>query len=244
MYRFAEIVLFFGVMTFCACTDTVESDPQQISIARLKSLYGGVPTRLIENRVVVATVISSDQYRNFCNELYLEDSTGGIAVRIEGSALYRRFDVGREVSFLCGGLWLGSYGGEVRLGGEPSGDAECSIIVFDDALRRINLTGAAAEPKPVPITIGELSPRLIGCRVRLCDVAFTEGGVAWYDEKTGGVRHLADSAADTIEVRTRQQSLFAKVLLPEGRGTIVGLVGYFAGRYSLRVNNDFDNVFE
>ncbi len=104
------------------------------SIAELAKLYtNGKPFVIEDDIIICGRVISTDRPGNFYNQIYIQDETGGIEVKIGKSALYNEYKLGQKVYVKCGptdhtsGLSLGSYGyksgnyggnGMVQLGSE------------------------------------------------------------------------------------------------------------------------------
>lgn len=104
------------------------------TIAELSKLYTNGQPFVIEDDIVIAgRVISNDRPGNFYNQIYIQDKTGGIEVKIAKNALYNEYKLGQKVYVKCGptehtgGLSLGSYGyksgnyggnGMVQLGSE------------------------------------------------------------------------------------------------------------------------------
>ena len=87
------------------------------TIAQLASMYTQSKPQEIEDNVVIAgRVISSDKSGNFYNQIYIQDGTGGIEVKIGKNSLYNEYKLGQKVYVVCGpgnktlGLTLGSYG--------------------------------------------------------------------------------------------------------------------------------------
>ena len=87
------------------------------TIKELSRLYtNGQPFVMEDDIVIAGRVISNDQPGNFYNQIYIQDETGGIEVKIAKNALYNEYKLGQKVYVKCGptehtgGLSLGSYG--------------------------------------------------------------------------------------------------------------------------------------
>ena len=90
---------------------------QNIStIAELKALYQGKPTVVEGNIWIKGQVTTSDQSGNIYNEIYLQDETGAIDLKLGRSSLYNEYQPGQWVYVKCDGLTLGSYNGMAQLG--------------------------------------------------------------------------------------------------------------------------------
>lgn len=87
------------------------------TIAQLVSLYTpGKPIVLTDDIVIAGRVISSDRRGNFYKQLFIQDETGGIELKLGKNSLYNEYKPGQMVYVKCGpgekttGLTLGSYG--------------------------------------------------------------------------------------------------------------------------------------
>lgn len=87
------------------------------TIAELVSLYTPGNQIVIEDDIVIAgRVISSDKRGNFYKQIFLQDETGGIELKLGKNSLYNDYKPGQMVYVKCGpgektgGLTLASYG--------------------------------------------------------------------------------------------------------------------------------------
>lgn len=87
------------------------------TIAQLVSLYTPGKPIVIEDDIVIAgRVISSDRRGNFYKQIFLQDETGGIELKLGKNSLYNEYKPGQMVYVKCGpgdktgGLTLASYG--------------------------------------------------------------------------------------------------------------------------------------
>ncbi len=101
------------------------------TIAELKQLYldNGKAVEITRNLVIGGQVVSSDRSGNVYRELYIQDQTGGLAIKVGKSSLYSDYRVGQWVYVDCKGLTLGSYRGMPQLGVEDESGAELSFEV-------------------------------------------------------------------------------------------------------------------
>ncbi len=89
------------------------------SIKDLKAMYRTGGISVSGNVWIKGQVISTDITGNIYRELYIQDNTGGIDVKIGKSALYGEFALGQWVYVYCDNLQLGAYNGMPQLGLEP-----------------------------------------------------------------------------------------------------------------------------
>ena len=88
------------------------------SIKELKSLYKNKPLEVSGNVWIKGRVTSSDVTGNVYRELYIQDETGGIDLKLGKSSLYSEYALGQTIYVLCDGLTLGAYNGMPQLGME------------------------------------------------------------------------------------------------------------------------------
>lgn len=231
-----------------ACSSASDLPPHEdpadgvVSIAYLKSLLRGTATPLTSNLVITGTVTANDCYGELRERLIVEDKSGAITVAVQGYSLHRSYPIGCRLSIHCTGLTLCNYGGKVELG---SGIEEGYTAALDERKQLAHLrivAEATSWPAPRPITIGALSPALIDCYVRLDGVRFSQSG-RWCttDPETNApitTEHtLIDEAGNTLTLRVLGSVTYANEPLPEGKGSLYGVIDYFGTRYSLRVVN-------
>lgn len=209
-----------------------------VSVRYLKTLYTGYATPLSGEYELLGHVTANDRYGSLPHTLYVEDETGGIALKIGGEDLYAEFSVGRKVLVSCRGLVLGGYGGEVSLGA-PSAEAayQNGFIPREDLPLYLRAQDEQTTLYPAPARIEELTPVLIGSyvcfeRLQFIDEELT---LSWCDPDADTDRHLVNPRGDTLVVRTSRQALYGDQLLPRGSGYIEGILGYFNRTYQLRV---------
>lgn len=101
---------------FYTDVDMTNKGMRRVSIADLKAMYQGKPTLVSGNVWIKGQVSSSDQSGNIYNEIYLQDDSGAIDLKLGRSSLYNEYQLGQWVYVKCDGLTLGSYNGMPQLG--------------------------------------------------------------------------------------------------------------------------------
>ena len=86
------------------------------TIQDLKSMYKGKPVTLSGNVWIKGQVISEDRTGNVYREMYIQDETGGIDLKLGKSSLYSEYRRGQWIYVKCDGLCLGAYSGMPQLG--------------------------------------------------------------------------------------------------------------------------------
>ncbi len=267
---------------------------QEVSIAYLKSLHTGAPTRIESEISIVGRVISSDRHGNFSGTLVIEDPTGGIEIKLDVQQIFKIFEQFRLVRVRCNGLWIGSRGGTLQLGSQPVSGYETGFLSAAQTAEHLMLDPTmSTEISSRILTFSQLEPRHISTLVSFSGVRFVEAehGLAWAEtnstgpseaENGGGEsrsddatvnstdsgknqggadpddggknqgggtptdeidpeipsatnRHLIDAEGNILVVRTSRFADFATWPLPDGEGTIEGVVSVFGSEYQLVV---------
>ena len=121
------------------------------TIAELKELYAkhGVLKIEDDDMVISGKVISDDHSGNIYRELYIQDETGVISVKIGLSSLYSDYKLGQTVYVKCSGLTIGQYNGMPQLGVEdPTGEYETSYLDNRYLIDAHVIRGAWGDPVP------------------------------------------------------------------------------------------------
>lgn len=136
------------------------------TIAGLKQLYldaGGKAVEINTHLCIGGQVISSDRSGNIYRDLYIQDETGAICVKVGKSSLYSDFQPGQWVYIDCCGLKVGAYGGMPQLGIEDE-SADGYDTAYIDAQYLIDthiFRGRVAKvPEPARPTAAALSKAL------------------------------------------------------------------------------------
>ena len=155
------------------------------------------------------------------------------------------FKVGQRVFVNCQGLFLGDYGGLVQLGYVFNGAiGRIPDILIDNHLFRDSLPGAA--PSPTVVTIPSLSMNNLSTLIQLDDVHFTEPGLSFSESTATTNRTIEDMNGNTILLRTSNYASFAADKIPDGSGSIRGILSIFNGTYQLYIRdlNDIINWYD
>ncbi len=135
------------------------------SIAALKQMYLDNGNKRVEIRgqvVIGGQVISSDRSGNIYRDLYIQDGTGAICIKLGKSSLYSDYHLGQWVFVDCNGLTVGEYNGMPQLGIEDeSGSNDTAYIDAQYLIDTHVFRGReAALPEPRVVTAAELEQAL------------------------------------------------------------------------------------
>ncbi|MCC6838771.1 MAG: choice-of-anchor J domain-containing protein [Flavobacteriales bacterium] len=205
-----------------------------LTIAQLKALYQGAPVHFADSlaQSVYAVVTADEQNGNLYKNLYVQDHTGAMAIRLLNSGgLYQ----GDSIRIYLPGTVLSPYNGLMQID---------SVDVDNNVVKQA--TGVYVAPTPTTITAlaseagpgGALQSKLI----TLAGVEFVDStGTLTYADPVNQVtvnRDLEDcNSGNTIIVRTSGYANFAGQHLPTGKGTFTGIASWFGSSPQLYIRN-------
>lgn len=229
-FRTAVLTLAVAVVAV-ACKKEFDTPPERtlptgqvLTVAQLRSLFTGVPKRFGGDSSVYAVVTADEQNGNLYKNIYVQDHTGAIVMRLLNSGgLYQ----GDSIRIYLPGTVLGSYAGMLQLD---------SVDVDNNVVKQ----ATQVQKTPETVTVGQITPAMQGRLVRLNGVQFasTDQGLSYANaisQETEN-RNLSDCTNEVL-VRTSGFANFAGELLPMGNGSIVGVVGQFNSDMQLFIRN-------
>jgi DNA/RNA endonuclease YhcR with UshA esterase domain len=205
-----------------------------ISIASLKQLYtvgSNNPVRIDSNYVIKGVVVSDDRAGNFYKSLVIQDSTGGINIRIDQTSLYTEYPVGRRVFIKCKGLWLGEYGALIQMGGTlDNSDPQNPGVgyIFSSVVGNYILKGKYnINVQPITLSINQLNSSFQNMLIKLENVefGFSDVGQPFADvvNKYSVNRVVVDCNGSQILLRTSGYASFAGDSTNCSAGTLVAI---------------------
>lgn len=243
-------ILIFTLSLSCVNTDDfdlpeIESTPVEFSgdttsIAAVKSNYnfetGEIYTFQNTGIYMPGYVISSDEAGNFYKKLVVQDKSStpgaGIQILLDDNSLFETYDFGRKIYVKLDGLSLWFNNGVLQLGIQNRGDVVAiPFALIDDHIIR---TSEKAEIIPLDLEISEFSEAYKNLFIRLENVQFNRNLVKESHRFTfagesidqyDGERQLESCITGaTTRVSTSTYSNFKSLLLPEGSGSLEGVL--------------------
>lgn len=239
VFGFITLAVFFMGLSSCLKENydtppTGGKDPDiqpNITIKDLKALYTGTAFQITTDYVFRAVVTADDKSGNFYKTIVVEDSTGGIALKLDGSSLYTEFPIGRRVFVKCKGLWMGDYNNLIQLGGYINADGDLDDIpstLFDSHILK-GVYGLPVVPKAV--SISQLNDSHQNTLIELNGVEFAsaDAGKPYADavNKFSQNRTVKNCTGGNIIVRTSGYSSFAGQVTPSGNGKLLAIYTVF-----------------
>lgn len=263
-------VMLMAVAGLFSCSDNFDAPPVNIptatieantTIADFKAEYWQdktpycVPVQVAEgeSKVIAGRVISSDASGNIYKSLVIQDETGALAISINANSLYNTYRIGQRVVIDLNGMYVGKYANLLQLGypNEGSRGTEAGFMALELFQANAQLDGLPDVTKidTLVTSIGKLptAPAEI-CKmqsqlVRFNKVQFTEAGKPYSEETSSTSRTLKDSSGATIIVRNSNYATFRSELLPEGEGSVVGILSYYNNAWQILLRST-DDVFD
>ncbi|MBL7776674.1 MAG: hypothetical protein JNK66_00105 [Chitinophagales bacterium] len=215
------------------------------SIDSVKGRSNGQNYQFQEELVIKGVVVANDKGGNVYQNIIIEDSTGGISVRIDRTSLYADYPVGRRVFIKLKGLWVGTYAGLYQIGGYIS-ETNSLQPISSSLVDRYILKGVWGLPVvPLAININQLNNSYQNRLIELNGVEFalTDIDKTYADGYNKGSlnRNLKDCNGGTIIVRTSGYANFANSKTPSGNGKLVAVYSVFNTTGQLIIR-DLDDV--
>ncbi len=220
------------------------------TIKELKAMLTGDTLKLGDTVMIMGYVSSSDLHGNIYKELIIEDETGGIAIQIDQTDMHETYPLGLKVFVNCNGLYLGKSYEVVKLGGlfEEYGTIKFGRISDEDIVsEQIIRTCDKNLVTPTDVNL-PVNDDLLYQFVKIDSVQFADNEIGdtyadWINQIS--VNHnIIDINGKTLIVRTSGYATFAKDSLPEGSGTIIGILGKYNDDYQLYLNSTDDINFD
>lgn len=196
-------------------------------------------------------VISSDESGNIYKSLVIQDETAALAMSINQNSLYNTYRPGQEIVISLVGMYIGKYAGLMQLG-EPqlyqNSTWQATFMSYEFFQEHSQISGwpVIADIDTINLTIGALPSTPEGLRkyqsqlVRFTDVHWTEPGQVYATYQTNTNRTIADDNGGQLTVRNSGYANFRSQLIPEGVGTVVGILSYFNNGWQLLLNSTAD----
>ncbi|MCK0130342.1 DUF5689 domain-containing protein [Flavobacteriaceae bacterium F08102] len=252
MKRKTRLIFFITSLLFLACIQDddysippiVCDDPNLSSTTSIQEVFDQStlePTSYLSPDIITAYVISDDQTGNFYKILYLQETGGerGLSIPIDENHIYTIYNPGRKVYIKLenthtqikdDGLIIGNLVDQ-QIGRLAKSNYKNIVIQSCESITTAELFKT--------LSLNELNDSHINTLVTLRDVQFEQlaVGKTLYDNTNdagGGTNYnIIDISGAQIRVRTSAFADFGGALVPEGNGTISGVLTKFGIHYQL-----------
>lgn len=258
--KLLQIIILALPLLFAACQYNKFDEPKEKeqlplpaathTIAEVRTFYReGKGGNLIPGDVIIRGVVASEDTKgNFYRSIHIQDTTGGIELKMGMVNMSLFYKQGQEVALCCQGLAVGKYGDVISIGYPSNDPAYETSFVPDLMVPRVLLAGRFVGITPIELTIDRITPRYSSMLVTVKDVQFLESELSQtyanpeQKESVGAVNHtLIDKAGRQLLVRTSSYATFAGKKLPQGSGSVTALLTFFRDTPQLIIiDNDRD----
>lgn len=228
-----------------------------ISIKDVKARYiSGAPVEITDDAIIEGIVSCDDKSGNYYQQIAIQDSTGGVLLRLAGSNHYNNYPVGRKVFVKLKGLYLGQYSGTLQFGGgvdtpyiNQGGVTLLAANLQDQHL----IKGALNQPLvPQVVNVSQLTTNLqdkyVSTLVKLegFEFAGSELSKNYADDSQSGNRFIqgcTNPTTNRITLRTSNYCNFATLKVAQGNGDIIGVYSFFGSTKQFTIRDTTDVRF-
>lgn len=222
---------------------------RKVDIAELKSLESDAV--ITEELYIQGVVTSSDAEGNYAQKIVFQDESGAVSIVADLSASNELFPIGQKISVQCRRMVLSDIGGVRQLGASVSGEGlQKSTAAIDNRTARSCIFaiegGTPVTPKELRLEELDADARAHeDCLVALQEIFFQTHQLPFANE--GGsseqYRTLYDNDGRTVLLCTSDGATMAGEMLPEGKGTVTGILTYPNGRPVIQIRSLDDIAF-
>ena len=228
-----------------------------ISIKDVKTRYtSGAPVAIADDAIIEGVVSCDDKSGNYYQQIAIQDSTGGILLRLAGNNHYNNYPVGRKVYVKLKGLYLGQYNGTLQFGGGVDtpymSQGGVTLLAYNLQDKHI-IKGALNQPLvPKLVTVSQLTTTLqdkyVSTLIKLVGYEFSSNDRSknYADDAQSGNRIIQDCSnltANRITLRTSNYCNFATLPVAQGNGEIIAVYSYFGSTKQLTIRDTTDVKF-
>jgi len=222
-----------------------------ISIRALRKLHimGNVEP-ITKTMALEATIVANDEHDNLYKSISIQDTSGGILINLDASALYQTYPVGTTIRIHLQNLFLTDYRRMLQVVASvdtSSGQLLTTGIPAPLFAKYIKVVKENTNIVPLVVSFKNLADSLQGRLIKISNVEFsaadTNSTYADKKNKIGASRSLKFCTGGTIYLRTSGYADFAGISLPKNNGNIVGIYSVYNAEKQLLIRDTSDILF-
>ena len=199
-------------------------------------------------RQISGIVNADDRSGNYYKQISIQDTSGGITIRMDGNNLYTDYPVGRRVYVKLKGLFLGDYNGLIQLGGSSDAAGTNVNPIASNLFGSYVLKGSTGNTiTPRVVTVATLDNSLQSMLIQLDNAEFvaadTNKTYADAVNQQSANRNVRQCTGSNIIVRTSGFANFAGINVPNGNGTLLAIYTTFGSTKQLIIRDTSDVRF-
>ena len=240
---FTTLLLFSYSLLSIACLkqaayakpiDQLSSDTI-VSIKTMRKWHvNGSVEVIVKSYAIEGVIVANDEHDNVYKSLFIQDTTGGIMILMDGTSLYQNYPVGSFVRVRIQNLVLTDYRRMLQLVASvdtTDGTLVSSGIPVPLFSKFITVLKDNYPIVPLLVSAKSLGDSLQGRLIKISNVEFsaTDTAQTFADKKnkTGASRSIKFCSGGTIYLRTSGYADFAGEKIPGGNGDIVGVYSVY-----------------
>ena len=259
------IALLAGVFAFASCQEGDWDVPEGIPYGN-NSLQAGATVTIAELQSTYASVISSDNYKQITEDLWLrcvvnkqlsvQDETGGIIIGINGSDQGAFMPVGQKLLISLKDLYIGGYGTQAQIGGLYNGglgrmeisDWKKHVRLIMDGTPEAVAYGTM-KVDTIDFDPGKSMAQQAGRVVRLSGVTISRDGTPVVAPDDGSVSLISNCVNRTLSggnagnkcvLRTSTYAAFKGVAIPTTPVVLYGIATIYRGTWQILARTESD----
>jgi len=255
------VTVLFAVIINSSCNKKFDEPPYyqdanlpvNYTIKALKALHlsSGSIEKITDDITIAGIVVCDDSSGNYYHQIAIQDSTGGILVRMDASNLYTDYPVGRKIYIKARGLALSDYGGVVQLGLLDNSNNTVGLIssalipnyIFKGSLGNVVIPKVVT---PSQLTTSMQDPYQ-STLIQLDNFEFTKADTSKNYANAGAPSSvnyiISNCSGEKITLRNSNFASFASIHVATGNGTIIGIASSFGTTKQLTIRDTSDVQF-
>lgn len=231
--------------------------PVTMTLKELKALLptAGTVVEITDDKIISGIVVADDRSGNLYKSISIQDATGGISFRLDGTNVFNTYPVGRRIYIKVKGLCVGDYGGMIQLGAintstTPISQTPLPQNLFDKYIVKGSL-GNTITPKVISNfadlkttlqdSVQNTIIQLDNFQVLASDTSKTYGDPGLTSSAVN--INLQNCSGNSIILRNSSYANFAGIKVPKGKGSITAIYTFFNGTKQLVIRDTSDLKF-
>lgn len=259
IFKIAMLAILTFALNSCVedndySTPTIEiTDPGLTvtnSISSVRDLYTGSVVNFSNigdgNLIIEGYVVSSDESGNIYKTISIQDKpenpTAAIQLAVDATDTYTFYEIGRKVYVKLNGLGMNENNGVLEIGQLDGTNVE-RIASTDYKNVIVRSTEVATIVPKVMESISDLDDDSVGMLIQLNDMQVVTKNQTFADAVNQYSRNVDfKSCADdaTIIMRNSGFATFAGQSIPEGKGSIISVLGKYISDFQLYIRDTED----
>lgn len=207
---------------------------------------------ITDDKIISGIITADDKSGNFYKQITIQDETGGIVMKMDGSNLYTDYPIGRKVFVRLKGLFIGDYNRMLQIGAgkDNSNPAALAVTPIPSILfSKYVVKGSMGNTvEPTLVTVDQLTEDYQSMLIKLEDFQFAPADTS----KTYGDVSLVSSARNftikncagsSITLRNSSYATFCGIKAASGKGYITAIYSIFGATKQLLIRDTSDIQF-